>query len=553
MDLLAAGQEALQDGDFAAAYGAFQQALTLEETPQALEGLCVAAGWCDDGPTAITSGERAYRLYTEAGDEIAAARAATSLADHYFLFRNQLQVALAWVQRGRGLLSEKALAPEHGYLAAEAGFLAYMGEHDAIAAGRFGAEAAACGRALDITDLKMFGLAIEGLAKVSMGNVEEGMAQLDEASIAATTGEVQDPAFANMICCYLIYACEWVHDFVRAQEWCEHLREFCRGLGDDPTFLAICRTHYAGVLMWKGEWSEAESHLTYATETMATVYPGLVGEAYVRLGELRRRQGRLEEAIACFDRSEHEPRTLLGRAAMALDRNDTIEAIAWAERLLRRLAPEALVERMTALDLVVRAHAAAGNHPATTGPLELMWEIARAVSTSAARARVLAAEGVCAAAAGRHSSAVPFLEDASDLFHEAGGAFEAAQVRADLARSLQALGRTEAARREFDRAIETFRALGAERHVTRTLALQRGAGTQGQGTSNPGGLSPRELEVLRLVARGHSNSEIADELVLSVRTVERHVATIYEKLNFEGRNARAAAVSYALREGIVTA
>ena len=148
------------------------------------------------------------------------------------------------------------------------------------------------------------------------------------------------------------------------------------------------------------------------------------------------------------------------------------------------------------------------------------------------------------------ASAVPFLEDAADLYSESGGAFESSVTRVALAQCLLALERREAANRELDRAIATFQALGAEHHLARALALRATpkAGAPGNGAN---GLTPRELEVLSLVADGKSNADIAETLVLSIRTVERHLATVYEKLDLDGRNARAAAVSYALRHGLI--
>jgi DNA-binding NarL/FixJ family response regulator len=72
-----------------------------------------------------------------------------------------------------------------------------------------------------------------------------------------------------------------------------------------------------------------------------------------------------------------------------------------------------------------------------------------------------------------------------------------------------------------------------------------------QRPGDPVGLTRREREVLAQVATGRSNQEIADELVLSVRTIERHLATVYQKLGVSGRSARAAAVSHALRAGML--
>jgi hypothetical protein len=195
----------------------------------------------------------------------------------------------------RRLLDGLPLSPEHGMLAAQAGYYALMGQHDPVAAGRHGMEAAACGRALGVVDLEMHGLALEGLSLVSRGEIERGMTYLDEATAAATGGEMTDPAAIGMTCCYLIFACERVRDYPRAAQWCERLRAFSER-HRFGTLLAVCRAHYAGVLMWRGEWAEAERQLTTATTQLAAVRPPLAVEGLVRLAELRRRQGRWEEA-----------------------------------------------------------------------------------------------------------------------------------------------------------------------------------------------------------------------------------------------------------------
>ena len=163
--------------------------------------------------------------------------------------------------------------------------------------------------------------------------------------------------------------------------------------------------------------------------------------------------------------------------------------------------------------------------------------IASGARTAASAAAASFAEGLLAAAASDWERARLALEDAADLYARSGGRWEAAHARRNLARTLRALGHDEAAEREARAADEALRGLGAQ-------AAGPDAGPA------PAGLSARELEVLRLIARGRSNHEIAAELVLSVRTVERHIANIYDKIGVSGRAARAAAASYALAAGV---
>ena len=95
----------------------------------------------------------------------------------------------------------------------------------------------------------MFGLALEGLAMVATGDVTAGMARLDEATAAATNGEVADPSVAGTICCTLIFACEWVRDYPRAAEWCERVKALCERW-QISSLLGVCRAHYAGILLF---------------------------------------------------------------------------------------------------------------------------------------------------------------------------------------------------------------------------------------------------------------------------------------------------------------
>jgi DNA-binding CsgD family transcriptional regulator len=120
-----------------------------------------------------------------------------------------------------------------------------------------------------------------------------------------------------------------------------------------------------------------------------------------------------------------------------------------------------------------------------------------------------------------------------------------------------ARGRVSAA--AFAAASEAGRALSPEQAAIEALALVDAltmvphTPALDEVLPNPAGLSPREVEVLCLIAAGASNREIGEQLVLSVRTVERHIANIYEKLGASGRAARAAATAYALVHGLATA
>jgi DNA-binding CsgD family transcriptional regulator len=533
-----AGQQALQRGAWAEARLEFEAALAGGDFAEGLEALGQAAYLLEDGDTTISARERAYRLYRARGDQAGAARMAACLAEDFFTFRNQLQVANGWLLRAEGLLASDEVSFERGLLATKRGFIAIMGHHDVVAAGRAGAEAVACGRAVGIVDIEMFGLALQGLAQVSSGEVNEGMGYLDEATAVATSGEMMDPTAIGVVCCSLIFACEWVRDFPRAAEWCVRVKEFCqeRGLS---SLLGICRAHYGAVLMWRGAWDEAEEQFAASSAALSVARPVLAAEAAVRLGELRRRQGRAAEAERIFEDESSHPEAALGRAALALDAGETALAGEWAERFLRRLPADSMTSRVPALEILFRVALADGDAVRAGELADEIAETARGIGTAPLLATAAWAAGLLSEARGQLDPARASLEDAADLFGDCGAPFEAAHARLDLARVLAAMGREGPANRERESAEEALRRL-------RPSISAAVGGT----ASPPGGLTGREAEVLRLLATGLSNQEIADHLVLSVRTVERHISTIYEKLGAHGKAARAFATAFATKNGL---
>jgi LuxR family maltose regulon positive regulatory protein len=379
------------------------------------------------------------------------------------------------------------------------------------------------------------------------------MRRLDEATAAALAGEAKNLFCVGWACCFLISACERVRDYERAAEWCGRVGEFCErhSIGN---LLGVCRTHYAGVLIWQGRWRQAESELRSAAEAFAASRPPMVGDALVRLAELRRRQGRLDEAEELFARCEGHSLSVLGRATLALDRGRPEEAAELADRFLRHFPDRGRMERCAGLELAVRAHARlADDDDRAREALEQLREIAARAATRPLRAAVLASEGTLLAARGDQQAARRSYEDAIDVLLATDAPYETARVRLDLSATLAALGRQPAARRETEAAFAAFQKLGAGAEAARAeaalvrLRAARPAIPGGIHEGPLGELSRRELDVLVLIAEGLTNQQIAERLVLSEHTVHRHVANILRKLRLP---SRAAAASLATRHGL---
>jgi DNA-binding NarL/FixJ family response regulator len=545
------GWAALGSGDWERARTAFEESLAEGETPEALEGMGWVGHMLNEDRLTFDARERAYRLYLEHGDQGSAARIAAWLAADCLLFRGEAAIANGWLQRAHSLIDGHEPGIDHGWLAIHEGHIAVALDEDTVKARRLAARAVELGRAFGAPELEMLGLGLEGRALVSEGELEEGMRRLDEATTVALHGEARLLYCVAWACCYLISACERVRDYERAAQWCARVGDFC---GQHDIFLLnTCRAHYASVLSWQGRWDEAESQLNAAVGGLEASRPPMVGDALARLGELRRRQGRLDDAEKLFERTETHSLSLLGRAALALDRDQPSEAVELADRYLRRFSDPTRVERSAGLEIAIKALARLGELERATEALGQLREIAARAGTRPLLAAVRSSEGTLSAAHGDHDAARRSFEDAVDLLAASDARFEAARVRLDLAATLNASGRHDRARREIDAALASFQELGADGESTRAEAmlgkLRRARATlPAEAADSPlGELSRRELEVLGLVAEGLTNHDIAERLVLSEHTVNRHVANILRKL---GLPSRAAAASLAGRYGL---
>jgi DNA-binding CsgD family transcriptional regulator len=530
-DAVAAAQSALARNEWSEARSRFEAALAAGAGPDALEGLATAAFALDDPPVVFDAAERAYAGYRAAGRDLDAARVATSLAWYYRAFRGEAAVSDGGLGRARRLLADAPPAREHAWLAGREASFAMPG--DPARARERAAAAERLGRELGDVDVEMTAVALDGLARVSEGDVAGGMARLDEATAAATTGELRDPQAIAFSCCYLIFACERVRDFDRAGQWCRRLARMCEEW-DNRLLLPVCRSHYGTVLVLQGEWELAEVELTTATAGLIN-QPGWAADAFARLADLRRRQGRAEEAAALAEQAGQHPLAVLCRAGLALDRGDHADAADGAALYLR-LIGDAQTERALGLELAAEAHAAGGRPDEANAAARELAAIAEQAGTDALRGAARLAAG---RAAGDADAAREAFEDAVALLERARMPFETARARCALASALEALGRRDAARREAERARAVFAVLGAAAEERRAAALAAGGERA---------ISAREREVLALLAEGRTNAEIAAALVLSEHTVHRHVANILAKL---GAPSRAAAVARAAELGLL--
>ena len=545
-DPLAAGREALSRGEWEQALAYFEASSERNHSAEAIEALAMAAWWLDNGQLAIESREHAYRLYRERGDAAAAARMAIWLGWDSLAFRGEPAVTRGWLQRAHRLLEGLDPVPEHGWLALREGEFAFLLENDIRATRGFAERARSIGTALAVPDIELSALGLEGLALASQGNIADGIRLLDEASAAAMAGEMSELWAAGRTCCYMITACERVRDLERASQWSQRMFEFAKRWRIQDLF-AVCRAHYGAILVLRGTWEEADATFETALRELRASRPGIAFEALVRRADLRRRQGRYEEAAELFRQVEFHPYAQLGLAHVALDSGDAPLAADRATRFLRKLGPESRLQRAAGLDLYARVLVALGQTERARSAQDELQDVVAEVGSDSLRASALAVDGLVAEAEGDLDTARSRIEDAIDLFQRCGDPFETARSRLDLARVLAALGRSDPAAEQARVAHEALAGMQAEREAQRAGALRSELGDPAAAEA-ASVLTPRELDVLKLVAQGLSNTEIAQQLVLSEHTVHRHLANILRKLDL---SSRAAAVAWGTRAGLI--
>ena len=530
-DPLAAGRRALRNAAWDEARARFEEAVDTGDAPEAWEGLSRAAWWQGDQEQTLAARERAYRAYREAGDTCGAARMAMWLASDHLDFRGDDAVASAWLGRGRALLRDHEPCAELGYITLLDADIALLAKSDPPTAERLAREALELARGIEDVGVEVVALALLGSALVASGAVEEGLRRLDACAALAVGEEFAETAAPGWALCHTVSACADVGDFGRAEQWCRALHTWS-AVWQARHFFGVCRTAYGEVLATSGDWPSAEQELLSAMDDLRTTRSALAAPTAVRLGRLRMRQGDLTQARGLFQVALPLPQAILALGELDLAGGDAAAAAA-ADRVLRRLGDASVLDRFPALELLARARAAAGDGDGAGATTALLEREATRLGTPYMRGRARLVRAHVLSAAGDHDGARRAAEDAADLFAGCSAPYEAADARLRLSTALEALGHPERAEAEARAAREAFALLGAR------------GNDHGRASQE---LSPREVDILRLVAQGLGDAQIAERLFLSPHTVHRHIANIRTKLRVA---SRAAAVAHATRQGLL--
>jgi DNA-binding CsgD family transcriptional regulator len=486
--------------------------------------------------------ERAYRGHLEAEDRLPAIRCAFWIGVTLAL-QGELGRASGWRGRAERLLERAGTdCVERGYV-----LISRMTEHEANGeldrAAAAAAEAARIGERFGDPDLVSLGSFLEGDVLIALGRLREGLALLDLAMVAVLAGEVS-PISAGHVYCGVIIGCERAHDIRRAREWTNALSEWWEGQPDLVAFTGRCMVHRAQIMRMDGSWQAAIEEAQRAAERCLRGENRVAaGEAHYQRGEVHRLRGEhaaAEEAFREASAQGWEPQP--GLALLRLAQGDA----GAAEVAIRRVVSEGgdSGRRARLLPAYVEIMAAVGDLDAARRGCEELDAIARAEDLRGALSAMAAqARGLVELAAGNSQAALASLRPAEEQWRGIAAPYESAKARELIGLACRSLGDEDGARLELEAAGETFARLGAATDLAR---IQGPSGLDR--ATDPHGLTKRELEVLRLLSAGETNREIAAGLVVSVRTVDRHVSNIYAKL---GVSSRAAATGYAHEHGLV--
>ncbi len=530
------GWKALSEADWDAARSCFERASEFGETAETLDGLGRALHFQRNYARAIELTERAFAAYRQEGRTVDAADRARWLAFLHGAINGNMAVASGWMERAASLLEGAEECAGHGWLVLDrAPFTDNPEERRGLATA-----ALAIARRFGDVDLEYDALSLLGESHVAAGRVGEGMKLLDQAMTAVSAGEVVGVVPISDIYCRLLGACELARDVARAEEWMAVTGSF----GAWSDFVSpVCRTHYGGILIAVGRWSEAEEQLLAALRTFESSYRGMSGLPLGKLADLRVRQGRFDEARRMTEGHESHPVARRVLAAIALARGE----VALAEELVSLcLDGEATADPNCAplFEMLVQIRVADDDLPAACEALERLGKVAGASRNDVVAAFAELAVGRVRVAEGSER-ARGHLQAALRGFTALQLPLEAARAQHELARAL-ADEAPEAAVAEARIALRTFERIGAAADADATAALLRRLGARGRGfPKHFGELTKRETEVLALLAEGCSNEEIARRLVISRRTAEHHVAHILSKL---GLRSRAEAAAYVARQ-----
>jgi DNA-binding NarL/FixJ family response regulator len=490
--------------------------------------------------------EEAFARWTEAHQRCAGA-GEIHRAAHFgakvgqgLAFKGDLARCRGWVDRVARLLDEAGIdCVEQGYLAHGLGMLSIFEAGDLAGAREHFVQAGKVGARFTHRELVTLARIGEGRMLVYLGEIAEGMALLDEAMVSIEARELS-PISTGDAYCTVIDACAELFDLGRCRSWTDSFGRWCDTQQDLVLYRGHCFLHRAEVISVVGTWPEALDEARRACDRLAApLLPTVIGAAHCIEGDLLRLLGHLDEAQAAYERAAelgHDPQPGLALLRAAEDRLDAAGA------MIRRALGEAEdpISRARLLGPYVEIILAAGDAAAARAAADELRGVAAEIQTPFLRALASLATGAVLLTEGDAAAALIELRRAFNELNLLGARYETARTRLLIAEACEALGDLDAA------AMESRTGHAALEQLAR--GGDAGSGDEARRADSPDGLTRRELDVLRLLAKGGTNRVMAQELFISEKTVASHVSHIFTKL---GVTSRSAATAYAYDHGLV--
>jgi len=484
---------------------------------------------------------RAHQECARIGEVARAARCAFWLG---FALLNSGELARGggWVDRAQRLLDARKLdCVEQGYLRYAAALRAVFSGDVATAGTGFG-EAVGIGERFRDPELTTLARIGEGRCLIYLGEIRRGVALLDEAMVAVGASEVSAIATGDAYCT-VIEGCHELFDIRRTHEWTAAFSHWCEGQPELVLYRGECLVHRAEVLQLRGAWSDALEEVERALARIADpAGPRILGAATYVQGELHRLRGEFADAERAYRAASdvgREPQPGVALLRLAQDRVDVADAA------IRRSLHEAEdpITRARMLGPYVEIVLAAGDVDAARVASDELAVLAAELNQPFLDALTAHMTGMVLLALEDPTGALVALRRAWTGWRDIQAPHEAARARVLIALACRALGDADGSEMELDAARSAFAELGAAPDVAWADSLSGVAPGK-----PPGGLTAREAEVLALVAQGKTNRQIADQLVISEKTVASHLSHMFTKLDLPSRTA---ATAYAYENGLI--
>lgn len=534
--------DAHRRGDWARAFDLFVAAREVGDlAADDLSRLSRMAWWLGHVETLLDAGASAFHAFVAADRSHDAALKALELGMSLCL-RGEEEAGSGWIGRAERQLMALPEGPAHGYVRYVMTVEAGLAGDDMEGVAEAARQVAALGRRHDDPNLVALGAVGEGRSLVKRGEVAAGMRLLDEAMVDVAGGDLE-PEWVGNIYCHCMAACHEVGNIRRARRWSEATMEWLEEMPAAVVFTGICRVHRCQVFQATGEWTRAEQEASRVCDDLSGLHVASVAEAHYRVGELHRLRGELWAADAAFVRSRElgrDPQPGLALSQLARGRTGSARD---GIRVALHACPSDPLARAPLSAARVEIEIAGGDLDAAAEAASELHETANRYGTGWLEAAAHHWRGALAVADRRPEEALVELRDAIRRWSDLRAPYDTARAQLLLSRAYRALGDHDAAETELALARRAFETLGAALDV---LAVDACAAKP----SPPAGLTAREVEVLRLVAAGRTNHEVAVELVLSEKTIARHLSNIFTKL---GTSTRTEAAAFAFEHRLLHA